>query len=216
MTKHDTWVLFKTPSPYDSIKLFFPHGFPMRDPFPMYSVQEGEPASLWMVDLERLDGFQIRAIAFTVATHNEITVDEVLDAAIAAGGFAMRSQWVERLEVGPEGYQRTMELKEFFDITPDPIPQEAFSRFLNSQIERWVEGDEIPPPMPTNIDDIDPNLRTPELESAIQRNRIQQMLSSGGYSVMDVTSGRAVADIMNALETDPEVSWSLAGDEDEY
>lgn len=186
----------------------------MRDPFPMVSAPGADRLSLWIVDLERLSELQIHALASVIAVRCGVTTIEVVDEAVATGGFGMSSEWVERIDVGPEGLQRTLELKEFFETTPE-ITQEAFTLFLDSQYLRWVDGDEVPPPVPTSIDEVPEELRTPELEQAIRQNRITQVLATGGYSVMDVLSGRAMADVMNALETDPDVSWSLAGDDED-
>lgn len=217
MSPHDTWVFLHTPSLYDSIKSLFPHGFPMRDPFSLNPVvvdASGKHVVLWTVDMERLDDSQVDALARVIAERyfGEATVQDVIDDAIANGGFGISDEWIERMELGAEGYQRTMELKEFLETAPQPPNAHAWNNFVRSQFERWIDGDAVPLAMPTNIDEVPEELRTPELVQAIHRNRINQILEHGGYSVMDILSGRAIADVMNALETDPDVSWDKSGD----
>lgn len=190
----------------------------MRDPFPMESgtTPGGSRIALWKVDMLRLNPTQTTALAELIADYCNASVGEVIDAARRNGGLSINHEWVERMEVGAEGYARALELKQFLETHPNPSIREAklaYRDFHADQINRWINGNETPPPLPLGIDEVDPHLRTPELVQAIERNRISQMLS--GYSVMDVLSGRAMVDILNAQETDPDVSWSLVGDEDE-
>lgn len=214
MTKHDTWVFLKTPCPYDAIKPLFPRGFPCRDPFPMTAAQ-GEAIALWVIDIERLTPQQTYQIANVIAQKNNADIDEVMDEAIAARGFGLSDEWIENMEVGPEGYARTMELKEFLEAqptVPTPKAKQAYREFVDSQIERWIDGDEIPPPLPATIDEVDPNLLTPELAAVIHQNRLNQMLADKDYSVLDVLLGKATVDILNEL--DPDNSYELVDDED--
>jgi len=187
----------------------------MRDPFPMDKAKH-DPRALWIVDTERLTLQQFNALASIIAAHYGVDGDDCIDDVLTHAGFGIDSRWIEQMEVGAEGYQRTLELKEFLETHPNPSTESAklaYRDFHADQVNRWINGNEIPPPLPSAIDEVDPQLLTPELLRAIERNRISQMLS--GYSVLDVLSGRAMVDILNAQETDPDVSWSLVGDEDE-
>lgn len=214
MTKHDTWAFLKKPNPYDAIERAFPRGFPMRDPFPM-SIAEGREIALWIIDIDRLTPQQTYQIAIVIAQGCGANIDDVMDDAIAKKGFAISNEWIGNMEVGSEGYARTMELKEFLEAYP-PAPltpelKQAYREFVTSQVERWIDGDEIPPTLPATLDEVDPNLRTPELAAAIQQNRINQALAGGNYSVLDVLMGKAMVDILN--EFDPDNSYSLVDDE---
>jgi len=214
MSKHDTWVLLKTPSPYDPIKYLFPQGFPMRDPFPTTKGRDidGTPIALWIVDHFRLDDNQYNALACLIADSFNASVEEVCNEAGRKGGFAISDEWVLHMEVGAEGYARTMELKAFIE-SGQPRSGNGFKRFVADQIERWVNGDATPPPLPTNIEEVDPYLRTPELMRAIEQNRVNQLLASKNYSVFDVLMGKATIDILNEL--DPDHNYELAGWNDE-
>lgn len=214
MSKHDTWVFLKTPSPWDSIKHGFPHGFPMRDPFPMVKVTNpaGEPVALWIVDMARLSDAQFDMIAFLLADRNNCEVEEILDQAVSAGGFGIDNEWIEKIEVGPEGWQRGKELAEFLESNPKSNRRAAMHEFHSNQIARWIEGDETPPPLPLSIDEVEPHFRSPELAEAIKQNRIRQMFAQNNYSVMDVLMGNATIDILNEL--DPSHDYELVDVED--
>ncbi|GET44159.1 hypothetical protein [Microseira wollei] len=41
---------------------------------------------------------------------------------------------------------------------------EAFNNFVADQRRRWIDGDEVPPPLPASIEEVDPRWRTPEWE----------------------------------------------------
>ncbi len=212
MTKHDTWVKLKPGSPYDPILDLFPDGVPMRDPFPLERVTvNGEQVALWVVDFERLDPAQANALAELIASHRGAEAVEVIQEAFLRGGFAMPSGWVESMECDAEGFQRTKEIADFFETAPQPPSKAAWQEFYNSQHERWIDGDEQPPPI-NSIDDIDPRLRTPELELRWKMRQIEQVIACGGYSVFDVLSGTATADVLNKI--DPNNEWSLVRDDD--
>jgi hypothetical protein len=213
MTIHDTCVFLKSGSPYDPIKYLFPQGLPMRDPFPMLKGKspDGSLIVLWVVDSLRLNYDQFNALAHLIASHCNASIADVLDETTKNGGFAINEEWVEHTEVGAEGYARTMELKAFLESKPQDA--QALKEFNAAQIERWVDGDTEPPPLPTSIEEIDPNLRTPELARAIEQNRINQLLASKNYSVFDVLTGEATVDILNEL--DPEHNYALFKEEDE-
>ncbi|MEH2137139.1 hypothetical protein [Nostoc sp.] len=219
MTKHDTWVKLKPGNPYESIlKLFTGGRIPVRDPFPMERVKttDGEQLALWIIDLERLSSIQSIAIAQLIADSSGADPTEVASGAVGVGGFAMKHQWVDSMECGDEGIQRQKELADFFETAPQPPSTRAYTEFYNSQRDRWIEGDEVPPPI-NSIEDVDPRLRTPELEQALKMRKIEFAIASRSYSVFEVLSGRAMTDVLN--QVDPENSYSLVGydefDEDE-
>jgi hypothetical protein len=175
MSKHDTWVFLKTDSPYKDILDLFPQGIPMRDPFPLERANgafEGE--ALWIIDLDRLSSGQALELTKLIAAHCKVLPIAVYEEAIAKGGFAIRAEWVERMMCGPEGMQRTRELADFLESAPQPPSAEAFMEFYEDQHRRWISGSEKPEPLPERIEDWDQQLRTPELEAALQWQR-QQM-----------------------------------------
>ncbi|MBW4673449.1 MAG: hypothetical protein KME52_05340 [Desmonostoc geniculatum HA4340-LM1] len=108
---------------------------------------------------------------------------------------------------------RTGELADFFETAPQPPSAKAYREFYNSQYSRWIEGNEVPPPI-NSIDDVDPRLRTPELERLFKMKQIQNAMSQGNYSVLDVLTGRAMVDALNVI--DPENQYSLVGYDDEF
>ncbi|MEH2151040.1 hypothetical protein [Nostoc sp.] len=216
MTKHDTWVKLKPGNPYESILGLFPGGrIPMRDPFPLERVTlaDGEQVALWMVDLERLSSVQSIAIAQVIAHSFGADATEVAAEAVGFGGFAMKHEWVGFMWCGDEGIQRQKELADFFETAPQPPSAKAYREFYNNQRDRWIEGDEVPPPI-NSIEDVDPRLRTPELEQALKMREIESAIAQRGYSVFEVLSGRAMTDALNII--DPENSYSLVGYDDEF
>ncbi|OYD99865.1 hypothetical protein [Nostoc sp. 'Peltigera membranacea cyanobiont' 232] len=213
MTKHDTWVKLKPGNPYESILKLFPGGrIPVRDPFPMERVKttDGEQLALWIIDLERLSSIQSSAIAKLIAHSSGADAIEV---AVGVGGFAMKHEWVDSMECGDEGIQRQKELADFFETAPQPPSARAYTEFYNSQRDRWIEGDEVPPPI-NSIEDVDPRLRTPELEQHFKMREVETAIVNGNYSVLDVLTGRAMVDSLNII--DPENSYSLVGYDDEF
>lgn len=214
MTKHDTVVRLKPNSPYASALQFFEDGYiPMRDPFPMERgvSDTGEEAALWVTDWERMSGDQIRALASAIANHCGATADEVIEDAHPSNGFGIRQEWIESMQCGAEGFQRLKEVADFLENAPQPPTAEAYQAFHQDQHQRWIDGNEQPPPMPTTIEGFDPRLVTPELEETLKKHQINQALA--GYSVFDVLTGRAAADILNQI--DPEHNYSLVQDEDD-
>ena len=212
MTKHDTWVKLKPGNPFEPIMhLFADSMMPMRDPFPI-ELSADAKASLWIIDLERLKSSQATAITQLIATNCGVNPIEVQTAAMNKGGFAMNYQWVESMQCGNEGFQRQRELVEFLETAPEPSPQ-AWAEFINGQIERWIEGNEQAPPI-NSIEDVHPSLRTPELELSLKMRKIETAIAIGDYSVFDVLTGRATVNVLNII--DPENSYSLVGDDDEY
>ncbi|MBD2773191.1 hypothetical protein [Iningainema tapete] len=212
MTKHDTWVKLIPDSPYQPILHLFPHGIPMRDPFPMERAKEDdEIVSLWIIDLDRLLSSQAVALTQITAQHHSVNPEEVAAEAISKGGFAMKSGWVASMECGPEGMQRTKELADFLESAPQPLSESAFQAFYNNQRSRWIDGDEVPTPFPDDFSEVDPRLQTPELKAAMTKNKINKMLA--GYSVFDVLMGKAMTDILNTI--DPDNEYKLVGLDDE-
>ncbi|WP_375495575.1 hypothetical protein [uncultured Nostoc sp.] len=213
MTKHDTWVKLKPGNPYEPILDLLPDGMiPMRDPFPL-ELSADRKASLWIIDLERLSSVQSQALAQLIAQHRNATPLEVATEAMNKGGFAMSHEWVESMQCGDEGFQRQKELAIFFETAPQPPSPLAWAEFVNGQVERWIDGNEAPPPI-NSIDDVYPSLRTPELERALKMRKIQTAIANGGYSVLDVLTGRAMVGCLNII--DPENSYSLVGYDDEF
>lgn len=206
MTDHDSWVLLSPGNPYEPILYLFPDGLPVRDPFPMEIAQTktGKDVALWTIDSERLDDDQIDAIALTIASFKNADVQEVVDEAIAQGGFGLDNRWVIDLATGSEGYARTLELREFVRNNPPGTKQalQAFRAFYQDQLVRWVEGDEVPPPLPESIDEVPEELRSPGLEQAIKRSKAQKILAEGNYSAFDMLTGRAMTDVLNQLDSD--------------
>ena len=78
---------------------------------------------------------------------------------------------------------------------------------MQDQRERWIDGNEQPPPMPKEYQDFDPRIQTPELEQFLEKQAIDQELAN--YSVMDVLTGRAMVDILN--KQNPDVQYELVG-----
>lgn len=218
MTEHDTWVRLKPGSPYEPILDLFPDSaLPMRDPFPMeQGMDEGEVIPLWIIDLKRLNELQTNALAQLIAKVRGATALGVAQEAATKGGFAMGEGWIESMHCDAEGFQRSKELADFFETAPQAPSKKAakaWRNFYNSQHERWIEGNKQPPPI-NSIEDVDPRLRTPELERALTRRKIEFAIASGGYSVFDVLSGQAMVDVLN--QTDSENSYLLVGYDDEF
>lgn len=216
MTKHDTWVKLKPDTPYEPILDLFPNRLmPMRDPFPLErAMHEGKIIPLWIIDLNRLDSVQVNALAHLIALLNGATAFEVVQEAQIKGGFAMGEGWIESMVCDAEGFQRSKELADFFETAPQSPSTEAqnsWANFYNSQHERWIKGNEVPPPI-NSIEDVDPRLRTPELEQVFKMMKTEFAIAQGNYSVMDVLIGRAMVDSLNII--DPENSYSLVGDDE--
>ncbi len=213
MSKHDTWVRLYPNSPLSNYLHLFPQGIPMRDPFGFEYVRDrnGELVCLWIVDLNRLTAEQADAIASEIASSFGVEASAVKQDAYENGGFAINGAWIASMACGAEGMQRTKELADFLETAPQPPSMEAMDQFLNSQQRRWIDGDETPPPLPRKLQDIDPRLVTPELESALKEIQIDEALSQ--YSIFDVLAGRSMVKILNDL--DPENEWSIATWDDE-
>ncbi|MHC5730007.1 MAG: hypothetical protein ACYTXY_39015, partial [Nostoc sp.] len=138
---------------------------------------------------------------------------EVAQEAMSQGGFAMKHEWIDSMLCGPEGFQRQKELADFFETAPKPPSARAYREFYNSQHERWIEGNEQPPPI-NSIDDVDPRLRTPELEESLKMRKVESAIAQGNYSVFDFLMGKPMVDALNII--DPEKSYLLVGYDDEF
>lgn len=198
MTQHDSWIYLVPQSPFDAIADYFPDGIPVRDPWPATIVGD---ASIWQVDLERLETFQVFAFAEIFAINRGLTRDEMLDSIQQSNFIGIDDRWVDRMDVGPEGMQRTLELANFLEAHPE-YTSEQWQEFMGDQERRWIDGNEQPPPMPQTLDEVDPRLRTPEIEAAIKNRQVKQMLHEKGHSVFDVMMGYAREDIESIMGTD--------------
>ncbi|TFI53093.1 hypothetical protein BLD44_017260 [Mastigocladus laminosus UU774] len=156
MSKHDTWVFLKTPSPFDEILPLFPKGFPMRDPFPMVWVPNecGTNDAIWMVDHSRLDYPQAMALSDLISDATGTSVSDLLK-----HGMGINHKWIERMEGGAECYTRTFELIEFLQLYPVPTNEELIA-FLKDQEQRWIIGKDQPRPMPSHWNEYDARLLT--------------------------------------------------------
>nr|MDJ0800145.1 hypothetical protein [Calothrix sp. MO_167.B12] len=109
----------------------------------------------------------------------------------------------------PECFARNKELVDWLESTPQPPSPQAWLQFREDQYRRWIDGNQTPPPI-ESIEDVDPRLRTPGLEQAMNKQKIEKMLA--GYSPFDVLTGRAMVDVLNKI--DPDNSCSLANSDD--
>jgi hypothetical protein len=150
MTAHDSWVFLKTGTPFDTLKELFPEGFPVRDPFAAeIEMCEGLPAPLWVIDRDRLLPEQ----TVYLVKHIVINFDEshpILKAA-ESGRLLLHGFWVEKLVVGREGHQRSLELEEFkWKMCGKPTETRKVAKweeFVDDQRRRWIDGNEEPPPL---------------------------------------------------------------------
>ena len=186
MTAHDTWVQLKEGHPFEDIEHLFPDGFPMRDPFPMGVTRSDTIVNLWFMDMNRLDNQQKHEIASLMAKKFGVDPQKIIDE--SPEGFAINHEWIESMEGGVENYRRTLELADFNE-TEEP-DSEAYKQFIDQQYRDWIDGDRVPEPMPENYEDIDPRMRSPELEQAYKRMEVQKLLNEGNYSTFDILSGK--------------------------
>ena len=208
MTKHDTWVTLKPNNPLSEIIHLFPdEQIPMRDPFPMeLGVSDSGNVALFVIDLDRLSSIQATEITKIYARDLNASVDEIFGEALVSKGFAINSLFVDGLFCGAEGYQRTKESADFYDRCPNPTV-EQIEEFMQDQRERWIDGNEQPPPMPKEYQDFDPRIQTPELEDALNQQELDEHFA--GYSVLDVLTGKATVDFLN--KQNPNVNYELVG-----
>lgn len=208
MTKHDTWATLKLGNPLSEIiHLFSNNQIPMRDPFPMeLVVSDSGNAALFTIDLDRISSTQAIEIAKIYARNLNASVEEIFGDALTSKGFAINSVFVDQLFCGDEGYQRTKEVADFYDEFPNPS-HEQIAGFMQSQRDRWINGNEQPPPMPRKFQNIDPRLQSPEIEDAMQQKEYEEHLSN--YSMLDVLLGQAGVDFLN--KQDPDNQYELVG-----
>ena len=209
MSKHDTWVKLKAGHPMTSIEQLFPEGFPMRDPWAMGRSPDGKTA-LWFIDDDRLTPDQSGEIAKLYAERFGVTIEKVLADSIS-NGFAIDADWVESMTGGAENYRRTLELADFLEANPEPDP-EAYKQFQQQQYRDWIEGDRVPEPMPEKYEDVDPRMKSPELEQAYKEIEFNRLLEQGNYSVLDILTGKAMVEVLNQIDSEHE--YSLAKEDD--
>jgi hypothetical protein len=162
MTKHDSWVILREGSPFDQIKYLFPNGFPVRDPFPLEVGDAGNKnVPIFAIDIDRLDSNQLAKLALLIAANNKVSIEEITRYIVSTGYLGIASHWVKKLWCGDEGIARQVELADFFEKNED---DETFIEFYDRQYRDWIDGDKIAPKI-NSIDDVDPRLRTPELEN---------------------------------------------------
>lgn len=154
MTLHDTYGYFKENSPYEPVVHLFDNGFPLRDPFPMARATDpstGERILGWVPDMERMSDEQKSAIANLISSkYPDFSAEDIL-----REGFMVQSEWIERIEVGAEGYWRSVEWHSFLDSDP---ATEEFLGFFQAQFEIWIQGDTQPPPLPSHWREVPPEL----------------------------------------------------------
>ena len=206
MTIHDTWATLRPGNPLLEIMHLFPdEQVPMRDPFPMGLASRGtEKAALFTIDIHRLSPIQTNAIIAIYAEFLEVSDEEILHDALSKGGIAINSLYLERLFCGPEGYQRTQELADFYEKYPNPTIKQL-DDFMKDQRNSWVEGYEQPRSMPTKFEDFDPRFQTDELEQALNEKEINEHFAN--YSVFDVLTGPAMVDFLN--KQNPDMHYEL-------
>ncbi|MFB2977972.1 hypothetical protein [Microseira sp. BLCC-F43] len=156
MTKHDTWVCLFPNSPLENYLHLFPNGIPMGDPFAMEQVrnQTGGFIPVWIVDLDRKSPSQFKAIAKAIASSFPVDAEAVATEDRANGGFAVNCDWIASIRCGPEAAQRMKELTNFLNTALQPPSAKAWREFFASQRRRWSDGDEVPPPLPTNTKEL--------------------------------------------------------------
>ena len=208
MTKHDTWVTLKPNNPLSEIIHLFPdEQIPMRDPFPMeLVVSDSGQAALFVIDLDRLSSIQATEITKIYTRTLNASVDEIFGEALVSRGFAINSLYVDKLFCGAEAYQRTKEVADFYERCSSPTP-EQIEEFMKDQRERWIDGNEKPPPMPKEYQDFDPRIQSPELEDALNQRDFEEHLSN--YSMLDVLMGKATIDFLN--KQNPNYQHELVG-----
>lgn len=59
------------------------------------------------------------------------------------------------------------------------------------------------------IEEVPEDLRSPELVAAIKKNKVNQLLADGNYSVFDVLTGKAMTEVLNQI--DPDHTYEIVG-----
>lgn len=171
MTRHDTLVKLKPGNPFESVlHLFEDRLIPTRDPWGMLTgrTKDGKSISLFCIDKDRVTNEQRDAIASILAEAYDVPVASILQEA-DKDGLAFSYQWIEAIYGGAECYRRTIELIDFLEL--EDRTGVAMSKFIAQQYRDWIDGDKIPELMPDDYGDIDPRLKSPELEQVYRFNQ---------------------------------------------
>lgn len=195
---------------------YFPEGIPMRDPFAMEVVRgaSGEVIPCWVVDLDRLEGVQFTAIAEAIAYGMKADPHEVAAEALANGGFLIRAEWIASMECGAEGVARSIEFAEFLKTKTNATAVEDFRAFLEDQRRRWIDGDEMVPPLQTSIDGALEEVISREPKKAIEY--LQAVQAASGISAIDIIFNPELAQALKPIAPDLDYSLPEDGDEEEY
>lgn len=195
---------------------YFPEGIPMRDPFAMEFVRgaAGEIIPCWVVDLDRLEGIQFTAIAEAIAYGMKADPHEVAAEALAKGGFLIRAEWIASMECGAEGVARAIEYTEFLKTPIKATAIEDFRAFLEDQKRRWIDGDEIAPPLQTSIDGAPEEVISRERKKALEY--LQAVQATSGISAVDIIFNPELAQALRPIAPDLDYLLPEDGDEEEY
>lgn len=171
MSKHDSLV-FLSPEGQNLTRLF-PHGIPVRDPFPMAFGYDpdlliGAPA--WVINDDRITKEQSQAWTGELDFRLRCSPDAVL-----TGLRWILNRTVVFLTVGAEGWQR---LNEWVTFTHHAIgsPDDSYlADFLHQHRKTWVFGSKTPNPLPTlaelkhsDFHDIVRDVKTSAVDGTIQ------------------------------------------------
>ncbi len=101
----------------------------------------------------------------------------------------------------------------------DPFPLERVTGTDGEEVALWIvdlerlssiQAQAMAQIIASNRD-IDPRLRTPGLEQILKMQLAENAIATGGCSVFDVLTGRAMVDALNKI--DPNNNYSLVGDD---
>ena len=137
---HDSWVYLNPNNPFGDLAQHFPQGIPVRDPFPLsYSWFGDEIIPLWAIDVTRLNNFQIKLLAKTIAKDCQTNTKNILAKVFINGVLNFPHKYIGRLRCGFEGLQRIEELKIFRQYYGENVGQTEFSLFVRSQYQNWIQ-----------------------------------------------------------------------------
>jgi hypothetical protein len=212
MSKHDTWAELIDGHPFEQIDYLFPDGYPLRDPFPLMVAQtEDENIALFVIDIQRLDPEQIDAIAEVLAEKYNITKQEMLEDAKVNPfcTFCIQASWIESLSGDAEAYRRNIEFLDYFDGLNGEPTKEQLQSFMRQQKADWIDGNKIPEPMPEKYQDVDPRMKCQGLEDAYRQRDINEFMTKGNYSVLDVLLGKPIQDYFDHLDEEGDLNYAL-------
>lgn len=175
MGKYSTWVTLKPENPFKEIMSLFPEGIPTRDPFPM--VFTGDGVSLWVIDCDRLNDMQIVSFVKVISTAKQVSWKDILNDVISNGeNLFIQHKWINKMFGGADTYWRTLELANFLDLNnTDDLLAAKINDFLNDHYNKWVDNDITVPALPSNYDNYDSRLQTPELKECLENNLILEI-----------------------------------------